>query len=519
MTSAQTPGTSTVQGGASAATNSARTLRAYLTQQQNTGRPLTTAQAVELVVPLCVEVHEIHAQGYGVHLHPSNIVLNSRGRFALSSERAAEAPRTAADRACLPPEGSDDELGDARASVYAIGAIFYELVTGLNAGVGMKRPSEVNPDLPPAAEGILAKALVTDPEFRPGDLLALAQAFYHLLPAGTMPPPPNADERNLDHAGDLDVDVSLSMLPPAQLPAAQATSGGGIHLAIKQQPSQGDSATEALAALKSRLESDPTPRYVVVKQGMDHGPFNAVELLRQIANHTFEEADLLQDQQTDTEKLISEWADFAPFADHARRHRDHVQEKAAIDKSVAQETKRTKGKAALGLMVLAGVLASFGIWYLAQKGTRSDEVAVQTDTASNIEAEGDLKGAKKTAGAKGGRVTGTQGGIPILAGGMSCEAAQSAYVEEIKLGGGQADITRGQYEGIMNSGSYFSHCGVPNDVAISICAAVQNGRAVGVTVSTNPAHPTSACVSASVRKLSFPAHPKLDVVRVSFAAQ
>ncbi|MEN9580982.1 MAG: hypothetical protein RJA70_3991, partial [Pseudomonadota bacterium] len=494
MTSAQTPAPATSQAATASAASPARTLRAYLKQQQSTGRPLTISQAVEVVVPICVELHEIHAQGYGIHVHPSNIVLNSRGCFALSSERAAQAPKTAEDRACLPPEGSDDELGDARASVYSIGAMLYELVTGLTAGVGMKRPSEVAPDLPPEVEGILAKALVTDPQFRPADLLALAQALYHLVPSGTIPPPPNADESNLDHAGNVDVDVSLSMLPPA--PKAATERSGGIHLAVKDRVAKGDSATEELSALKSRLESDPTPRYVVVKQGMDHGPFSAVELLRQIANHTFEESDLLQDQQTDTEKLISEWAEFAPFADHARRHRDHLQEKVAIEQGVAQETQRTRGKAAIGLFVLTGVLGGFGYWYLTQKGTRSDDVAVQTDTVSSIEAEGDLKGDRKTpGGGKKSRVVGTQGGLPLLASGMSCEAAQATYVEEIRLGGGAADITKGQYSALMNSGTYFSHCGVPSDVAVSICAAVQNGRAVGVTVGTEPRHPSGACVS------------------------
>ncbi len=491
-----------------------------LNEQRAQGRPVALEQAVELIVPLCAEVNEVHQQGYGLHLHPSNIVLNARGRFALSSRRAGEAPQLPEDRACMPPEGSNDELGDAKASVYSIGAIFYELVTGLSAGVGMKRPTEVNPSLPAAVEGILAKALVADAQYRPDDMAALAQAFYQLAPVGSIPAPPKADASHLDHVGDVDVDISLSMLPPA--PGNARAASGGLNLAVMDATRQApkDSATQELASLKERLESDPSPRYVVVKQGMDHGPFNAVELLRQIANHTFEEDDLLQDQKTDTEKLIQDWAEFAPFAEHAKRHRDHAEEKAAIDISVEQESKRTRGKAVIGLAVIGVIGVVVGVWFLTSQGTRSDEVAVQTDTVANIEVEGDLKGGKGVKGGKGRRVVGTQGGLPVLAGGMSCAAAQAAYVEEIKMtGSGQADITRGQYAGIMNNGSYFAHCGVPSNVAVSICAAVQNGRAVGVTVTTSPKHPSASCISAAVRRKKFPAHPKLDVVRVSFAAQ
>jgi hypothetical protein len=167
------------------------------------------------------------------------------------------------------------------------------------------------------------------------------------------------------------------------------------------------------------------------------------------------------------------------------------------------------------------LLGGAGFWFVTQVGTRKDEVAIQTEAVSNIEAEGAIKSDKKGgSGARGSRVVGTSGGVPQLAGGQSCEGAQAAYVEEIKMAGGvQADISRGQYAGIMNSGNYFSHCGVPSSVGVNICVAVQSGRAVGVTVSTTPNHPSRSCITSAVRGLNFPSHPKLDVVRVNFAAE
>jgi len=130
-----------------------------------------------------------------------------------------------------------------------------------------------------------------------------------------------------------------------------------------------------------------------------------------------------------------------------------------------------------------------------------------------------LKGGKK-GGASGARVLGSQGGFPMLAGGQSCESAQGAYVEEMRIGQrGQADITAGQYGALLNSGSYFAGCGVPDSMSINICAAVQNGKAVGVTVTTSPPNGrVASCVNASVRRLNFPSHPKLDVTRTTFAA-
>jgi hypothetical protein len=79
-----------------------------------------------------------------------------------------------------------------------------------------------------------------------------------------------------------------------------------------------DQATEALTELKQRLESDPRPRYVVIKEGMDHGPFNAVELLQQIASNTFTEDDLLRETFSKDERLINDWPEFAPFAENRK---------------------------------------------------------------------------------------------------------------------------------------------------------------------------------------------------------
>ena len=59
--------------------------------------------------------------------------------------------------------------------------------------------------------------------------------------------------------------------------------------------------------------------------------------------------------------------------------------------------------------------------------------------------------------------------------------------------------------------------GVPDTMKVDICAAVQRGRAVGVTVVTRPANGrVQSCVARAVRGLRFPSHPKLDVARTRF---
>ena len=494
------------------------TLRASFEESRARGATFSLEQLIAVVVPITVELAERHARGEQLFVNPSTIVLGPGNQFEVDPELARQPPRLPRDRACMAPEERDGMPGNQRASVYAIGAIVYEALTGATVGPGMRRPTEIVPGIPQVVEGILSKALVADPAHRPDDLSALAQALYHLAPRASTAPPP-ADESHLDGDAGFTVDVSMSMLPPA--PNQSAASPFDM-MVVKSQVAPAavsqDGRVHELAALKNQLESDPRPRYVVVKDGMDHGPFSAVELLQQIAAHGFVDSDVLRDSLSKDERAIKDWDQFAPFAEQARLHRDIKAEKEALERTVVREQRSTRGKAFFGILAVGAVLTAAVVWFFTARGSKSDEVAVHGETAINIEMDKALKAGKQKGGGRRG-VIGRSGGYPALSGGQSCEAAQAAYVEEMKIGQKvQADITAGQYGAILNSGSYFAGCGVPSSMGVNICAAVQNGRAVGVTVVTSPRNPRVAgCIAASVRRLNFPSHPKLDVTRTRFA--
>ena len=110
-----------------------------------------------------------------------------------------------------------------------------------------------------------------------------------------------------------------------------------------------------------------------------------------------------------------------------------------------------------------------------------------------------------------------------LAGGSSdgttCEQARDQYVEEINVGGAAqaADLKAEDFAAVLNNGSYLNPCDVPTTSKVVICAAVQSGRAVGVTVLLDPPSPSvEVCVAGQVRQLAFPTHAKMDIVNVNF---
>lgn len=506
-------------------TQPAHSLRSEMERRRAQGKAFSIKEAVNIIVPLCVEVAQRHSGGDRMFVHPSSIVLTGPGQVQIAAELASMPPTLDRDRACLAPEEKHGEAGDARSSVFTIGAIFYELLTNELVGPAMPRPSQVVPGLHPAVEVILGKALVTDRAHRPDDLGALAQALHHVVPSETVPPP--ADESHLDKGADFAVDVSLSMLPPdptagvAPAPASQNAhqAPDPYAMAVVQAPKaapRGPDPTAQLANVKARLESDPRPRYVVIKEGMDHGPFNAVELLQQIGSHAFEGKHILRDELSGDEKPIEEWTEFAPFAEHAKINREIVAEKKAIEQVVVAEAKGTRAKTFVGIGALAIILAGIAGWYVRARGLRNDAIRLAEEQGISVEAAGGLKGQnRKNVSARPG---GGAGG-PVLPGGLSCEGARAKYIEEISIGGpkGQADLTAGQFASVLNNGSYIVACGTPQSMKVTVCAAVQNGRAVGVTVTTEPANGgISSCIANRVRAMSFPSNPKLDIATTHF---
>src|SRR5262245_9142527 len=159
----------------------AATLREAMQRRAVLGQRLGLDAAVAQVVPLCLELAALHCQGYGFFLTPSTVTETPDGRLVLARERATLYPADPRDAACLPPETQPGQLNDARGNVYAIGAIFYELLTGASVGAGMRRPAELVPHLPAALDGVLSVALIADPERRPNDLRSLANSLQQLL--------------------------------------------------------------------------------------------------------------------------------------------------------------------------------------------------------------------------------------------------------------------------------------------------------------------------------------------------
>ena len=517
-----------------------QTLRDLLVARRVERRRMSIEEAIAVIVPVCLDLRDRHARGERLFVHPSAIAPGADGLARLNSALSVM-PTHLHDKYCVAPELHRSlEPGDACSSVFSVGAMLYEMVTGRHVGPGMKRPREIDPGLPESVEILIGKSIIGDRSHRPADLGALASAMYIVAPQRSIHPPDTSPSR-LDESAELEVDIRLSMLPPEEIAGTVSrTNGdpnglqsipgsarlptfgghdplGGPVIDVRPQPSSrrlSNSPTAKLNALKEQLESDPRPRYVVSKDMMDHGPFTAVELLQQLASHAFGSENGLRDEISGQQMPIGEWEEFAPFAEHSLLVREKRDEAKAVVRAADADKRRGLAKSIIAGSVVIALAAALAVWFFTRRGLRTDTIVVAKDRQGTVEVNGDIKGKKRATGGGGGI-----GGGGGYSGGQSYEAVLNGNNETITMGQGSdaPDLTNAQLSAPLRHASFVTSCGAPDDMKVTVRVAVKMGRPVGVTVSASP-HSAGvvACIDRSVRGLQWAVSPKTDFVTTTY---
>jgi hypothetical protein len=178
----------------------------------NQGRFEDVGEAVRLTLQLLEALAAVHSHGI-IHrdLKPGNILIDAAGRAVLTDFGLAR-PDDDSDRltsegvivgtpSYMAPEqaaGLSDQVGP-QTDLYSLGVVLYQLLTGRVPFEGSplavlhrivheepSPPSRIRPDLDPALEAAVLRALSKDPRQRFPD----ARAFAATLSAGTGPAPP-----------------------------------------------------------------------------------------------------------------------------------------------------------------------------------------------------------------------------------------------------------------------------------------------------------------------------------------
>ena len=177
------------------------------TLKRFTGKPLNFVEAARLLAPVARALEFAHKQNI-LHrdIKPANILIDQSGQPMLTDfgiakilETGETTGLTASGVGIGTPEYMAPEQGigsvvDARADIYALGVVFYELITGRrpysadtpmavlvkHINEPLPRARQFIPELPEEVEAVLFKALAKKPDERYADMGAFANALENV---------------------------------------------------------------------------------------------------------------------------------------------------------------------------------------------------------------------------------------------------------------------------------------------------------------------------------------------------
>jgi hypothetical protein len=103
--------------------------------------------------------------------------------------------------------------------------------------------------------------------------------------------------------------------------------------------------------------------------------------------------------------------------------------------------------------------------------------------------------------------------------GPSYESVLASNSETVTVGGAQGarELTQRELAAPLTQAPFLTHCGAPDEMTVVVRTAVRSGKAVGVTVTTDPPNrDVASCIDRSVRGLRWATSPKTDFVTTSY---
>jgi beta-lactam-binding protein with PASTA domain len=217
--------------------------------------PLSPPDAIDIVVQILLAVRFAHRRGI-IHrdIKPHNVILDEEGRakvtdFGIARAGASDMTLTGSIMGTaqyLSPEQAQGHAVSETSDLYAVGVVLYELLTGgvpfegeSAVSIALKQvsveptpPCQRNPEVGPALDAVVMRALAKDPSARFASaeefIAALQQARQGIAPGEWVPvqngnPPPTLDA------------AAALLVPPHRAPPAEPVVGDR-----QDDPSGGD---------------------------------------------------------------------------------------------------------------------------------------------------------------------------------------------------------------------------------------------------------------------------------------
>jgi hypothetical protein len=271
----------------------------------------------------------------------------------------------------------------------------------------------------------------------------------------------------------------------------------------------------------NKLTENDAPRWMAVKDGLDHGPFTARELIKLIVDGEVREQHGLLNMSTGERKPLSEWRELVPFVEQFRLRKAEADHAVALEKSKRVE----RGSNVAKFLILGGSIALLvfaGGGYLMSRQAAKKRAEQNLDLAAMFES-----GKVKISGTAGilhappGRRGGGGGSRRSSGGGdgtgfSSYDDAMNQAMElgDATKGGGERQLPVSDIQAAMDRklnsmfgcvGQELRSGGHLGSVQINL-AILGSGQVMGASVSAgSPAF--KKCIVGKVRQISFPSFP------------
>jgi hypothetical protein len=259
---------------------------------------------------------------------------------------------------------------------------------------------------------------------------------------------------------------------------------------------------------------------MAVKDGMDHGPFTARELIKLIVDGEVLDRHLLFTLSSAERKPLAEYPEFADFVHQYKLRKEEKDYGEALARSTKIEKRSTAAKALI-LAASIGAILVVGLGYvLSRRAAEQSEHQAELDLAALYES-GQVKiagtagilqhtpragGARRSSGSPGGGNTGFS----------SYEDAMNTAMElgDATKGGSERQLSSSDVAGIMNRnlnrmfgcvGEELRHGGKLTRVTIDL-AILGSGRLMGASVNAGGVG-FQKCIVAKLREVQFPNFP------------
>ncbi len=567
-----------------------KSLSALIAHRRAEGRPMSLRGAYNVVAHVCRGLTAIHDKTCHGALRPEVVFVTDAGRVKITElglDRALVEARGAAafqpaEQASLAPEVKQGQAPTAASDIFGIGAILYQLLTGKSPADGFVPPSQAHPDATPDIDRVLLQCLAPDPAGRFASADEVRAALQPLV----------ADAPSPDASLDFEIDVDLEAAEEAPAPGAPAAEteraaatppkaappkaappkatppkatppkaappkaapprpppppaagappkvGQRVSLHEEFRPSLAEaprpSAAEVdLSSLLAKITENDAPRWMVVKDGLDHGPFSGRELVELIVKGEILESHDLMNMDTGERKPVKLWHEFAEFVEQQRVRMEEQARQRALEEAERSEARSGVFKLAVAGALVLLVAGGLAVFFATRESGGEDEVA-EADLGDLYErGEIELAG---TAGIlpdpprRGRRGMGSGGSRSVMAGAFvgSYEDAMNVAIElgDVTMNGGQGRLSPGDVQGTMNRhlNRIYNACVLPElragralgNVTIDIAIA-GSGQVMGVSARQGSGA-FKSCIRRTVRGIRFPrfASPRMGA-RYSFSA-